>query len=425
MPWQRLVADVLGEYDPSTAVPFYREVWVTIHRQGGKTSLVLPTEVDRCLSWGGPRKVAYTAQTGQDARRKLLEDQVPIIESSPIRAARQKVIRVNGAEGIVFKNGSRIDVLASSAAAGHGRTLDLGVVDEAFHDRDDRREQAMLPAMITRPQAQLLGASTMGTDASIYLNRKVEIGRAATVEDSGFGVAYFEWSIPEDADIDDPEVWWQFMPALGWTISEAAVAHARQTMSEGEFRRAFGNQKTSSDERLIPADVWDAVLDPDAAPTGDLELGLDVNFDRSSGAIGVFGGGQAELIRHDAGTSWMVGEVKRLADRHRAAVVIDGGGPAASIADELEDERVKVRRLSGPEGAAACARMFDSIVDGKVRIRPHQALDDAAAGVVKKPLGDRFVWSRSTSSEDVTPLWALTLAHAHSQQEVGPWIAFD
>ena len=79
----------------------------------------------------------------------------------------------------------------------------LAEIDEAFDDVDDRREQAMLPAMITRPEAQLLVVSTMGTDASTYLNRKVEAGRAAALEGRTSGIAYFEYSIPLDEDVDD------------------------------------------------------------------------------------------------------------------------------------------------------------------------------------------------------------------------------
>ena len=49
------------------------------------------------------------------------------------------------------------------------------------------------------------------------------------------------------------------MPAYGLTIGAPAVKHARATMLEGDFRRAMLNQRTRSDERIIPIDLWDAV----------------------------------------------------------------------------------------------------------------------------------------------------------------------
>lgn len=286
MPWQQMVADVGLEIDSATGLPAYREVVVTVMRQSGKSTLVLSFEVDRCASWGDPQRVAYTAQTGWDARKKLLDDQVPVLRRSKLWKATDHVYRAQGAEAVTWLNGSRIDVMASNSSAGHGRTLDLGVIDEAFDDEDDRREQALLPTLATRPAGQLLVTSTAGTARSMYLKRKVDAGRAATEVDTGSGVAYFEWSIPDDADIDDPEVWWQFMPALGWTIQPEAVAHARQSMSDSEFRRAFGNQWVSVEQGWFPPGTWGACRSDGKIPEfGEVVLGFDGSFSNDSTAL--------------------------------------------------------------------------------------------------------------------------------------------
>jgi len=387
----------------------------------------------------------YTAQTGWEAKTKFLEDQVPTLMASPLAkllkpAGGGRIRRAQGDWGANFGGGGgAIDVLGSSPSAGHGRTLDLGVIDEAWKDEDDRREQAILPAMVTRPMAQLLGFSTMGTDASTYLNRKVETGRAAARDDLGSGMAYVEFSIPEDEDIDDPAVWVRHMPALcptgppcecstDWrhTGSIAAVRHARQTMTEGEFRRAFCNQRSVSAERIIPQTVWAAVQDTDAEPSGDLSWGIDIlrgiTGRADAASIGVYGGGKAAVIASRAGTGWVVERMKKLHGRRPGVIVVDGGGPAASLADDLESARLPVRRLTFGESASACGRMYDAIADGKIRVRPSPELDAAVDGVAKKPVGDRFVWSRSSSSADVTPLMAVTLAmHGSLQVAVEPF----
>src|SRR5439155_13341340 len=98
--------------------------------------------------------------------------------------------------------------------SGHSKTLDQAVMDEIWADEDDRREQGLRPAMVTRPDAQLLVCSTAGTQASTVLNRKVTTGRLAAEENSGHGIAYFEWSAPEDWDPDDEDSYFSFMPAL-------------------------------------------------------------------------------------------------------------------------------------------------------------------------------------------------------------------
>jgi hypothetical protein len=421
MPWQRLVSEVGLELDPVTMLPAYREVIVTVMRQSGKSTLVFGFEVERCLAWGKPQRIAYTAQTGWDARRKLIDDQAPILTSSPLAKAHRKVLRGAGSEGVLFKNGSRIDVMANSVSAGHGRILDLGVIDEAFDDEDDRREQAIVPAMATRADAQLHVVSTAGTSKSLYLRRKVEAGRYATQTDKGTGIAYFEWSIPDDADIDDPETWWTYMPALGWTIGEPVVAHARQTMSDSEFRRGFGNQWTEAEhDRVIPEDIWLKVCSKTSAPGGKLRFAVDCLPDQSAGAITSCGEGVIELVDHRPGTSWMVDRAKALYDNWGGEIVIDGGGPAAYVGGELDRLGIPVVRVNGPELAEACARIYNAIADGDVKFRQHADFDKAVEGLAKRPVGDRFVWSRSTSTTDITPFNAATLAFTPAEAELNP-----
>ena len=66
--------------------------------------------------------------------------------------------------------------------------------------------------------------------------------------------------------------------------------------------------------------------------------------------------------------------------------------------------------LSGREVISATARVFDAIVDRKVRFRDDPGFDKAVSGAVKKPVGDMWVWSRKASANDVTPLIAACLA---------------
>lgn len=414
MPWQQFVADVgleLVETDSGLLIPARREVIVTVPRQNGKTTIVLSWEMDRALNWHIRQRIVYTAQTGNDARKKLLEDQVPMIDASPFKAALAHVRRVNGAEGLNFKGGSQLDVLASGKASGHGRTIGLGVVDEAFDDTDDRREGAMLPAMATVPDAQLFVCSTMGTDASTYWNRKVDAGRDAVFNNFDDGeIAYFEWSAPDDADIDDPKVWEACMPAYGITIGERVVRHARQTMTEGEFRRAFLNQRTAAEDAVFPPDVWNAV-NGDYAPSGKLLFAIDCNPERTSSAIAVASvDGTCEVIEHDQGTSWLVAQAVQKAKRFGVAVAYDPHGPAGVFGDELEKQGVKTIKLTGENFAHACSYFFDGVVDKKLRIRSHAGLNAAVGAAQKRVSGDAWTWARRMSTSDLSPLVAITIA---------------
>ena len=420
MPWQQQVADVALELDADGS-PVYREINVVVPRQCGKTSLMLSLELHRALLWGTAQTIGYTAQTGWDARRKLIDDQVPLLENSPLSPSVKRIYRGAGMEAIHFVNGSRIDVMASNATAGHGRILNQGIIDEAFSDQDDRREGALLPAMATKRDAQLYIISTAGTQESLYLKRKVEQGRAIVEAGLNTGVAYFEWSAGEDADIDDPATYWRTIPALGHTIDERVITHARSTMKEGDFRRAYLCQWTVIDEAAIPAKYVQRVLDATTAPSGRLSFGIDVAIDRSFAAISVADEtGRVELIDHREGVTWVVERTLELWRRHKGHLVVDGYSPANSLVDRLEAGGLPVSRYSLRDMVGACGIFYDAVLDDAIRIRPHASLEAAIESAKRKHIASGWLWSRTVETADLTPLFAATIAYHHATNRRPP-----
>jgi len=266
MPWQRMVADVAGEYTQSAAGEIrlsYQQVVVLTPRQSGKTSWLLAQEVDRAINWGGPQRIAYTAQTGKDARAKLIVDQAVLLRASPLsKAFGVHVFSAAGSEAITFGNGSRIGIVyPGHSGGGRGQTIDLGIVDEAQDDVDDMREAGLAPTMITRANSQLLIASTAGFETSVYLSGKVAAGRDAVTNGVRSGIAYFEWSAPDGAPIDAETTWEGCMPAYGITVDPAKIRAEFQVREEGTFRREYLNQWTTAKQSLISEALWNAVCE--------------------------------------------------------------------------------------------------------------------------------------------------------------------
>lgn len=416
MPWQRLVADVGGEL-LDDGRPAYRQVVFTVSRQSGKTTLVLGWEVQRAVGWGEPQRIAYTAQTGQDARKKIREDQFPLLERhAKALGVKLPFHRTPGELGVSFVNGSRLIEVASSPDAGHGQTFDLAVEDELFADTDDRRDQALRPAMITRQKAQVLACSTMGTEDSIPWNALVERGRRAAETGQRTGIAYFEWSAPDGADPADPATWWGCMPALGFTIAEHDIRlewEAHQTR-ENEFRRAYLNQQTKADDRVIPATLWNAVCDPNVTASGSVVFAIDATPERNAGSIVACSTGQLpviEVVDHRRGNlSWMAARAAELAARHNSPVALEVRGPAGSLLAQLEAAGVKVVPAGSPDLVVASAQFFDAVVESQLRVRREPVLDAAAAAATRRSVGDAWAWGRRSTQEDVSPLIAASLA---------------
>jgi len=408
MPHQRWVVDVALEMDGDR--PAYREVCLTIPRQSGKSTLLLSMMVWAALQ-GKRRRVAYTAQTGSDARKKLKLDFVPMLMDSELAQLVEQVRLANGEESIQFVNGSRIEALPSTLTAGHGMTLaGGGFIDEAFADVDDRREQAMLPAMATCPDAQLWVVSTAGTEGSAYLQRKVQLGRKQVAEGAISGLAYFEWSAPEGANPDDEQVWAECMPALGRTIDVSAIRHARQTQPDGEFRRAWLNQWTTTDERVIPEAAWLAILTDRAWPDEGLTFGVDITLDRQRSSIVVADmAGTIELIENKEGTDWLADRVRGLLAAHGGRCVVDAYGPAGNLVDELHD--IDVVKYGTRDSVSAANAFYDAVMQQNgVAVRPHDALTAAVGAAQKKPVGSGWLWARTDPAADLSPLHAATIA---------------
>ena len=422
LPWQQHVLAVATEQDAGR--PVYREVVVTVPRQSGKTTVLLLVELDRALLWGGPQTISYSAQTGTDARRKVLDDQLPVLKRSPLAGTVGRVLQGIPTQ-VAFRSGSRLDVATSSDRLVHGQTVHLGVVDEAWADDDDRREQALVPAMATVGDAQMWVASTAGTERSTYLRRKVETGRLLAGRGVTEGTAYFEWSAPDDAAHDDPAVWAGCMPALGRLIDRHTVEHALGTMRDDEFRRAWLNQWVEgSASRVIPVELWERVIGPQVTPAGGLVFAVDAPPERDWASVAVADrDGRVELIEHQPGVGWLIDWISDRARRWRAPVALSTSGPLGGFADALERAGVTLRRYNPTEAAHASVGFYDAIIDQRVQVRSDPRLDGAVAGATKRPRGEVWLWGRLDPTIVVSPLVAASLAYDAAQRiEAAPSI---
>jgi phage terminase large subunit-like protein len=418
MPWQRQVADVALEIDPDTGDLAYREVILTVPRQSGKTTLQLAVMVHRCLGFGGPQNVLYTAQDLNHAALKWGDEHVPLLQRSPLGKL-VKVRRQRGAEAILWANGSRHGISAPTEQAGHSQTLDVAMIDEAWARTDDKLEQGLSPTMITRKSAQLWVVSTAGTASSVWLRSKVDAGRLAP---QGRRTAYFEWSADPESDPADPAVWETCMPALGYTITEDTIQGEYDRLDRDAFLRSYLNlwpdEMPAAEWLVITEAEWEACLDPRSQPAGRVALALDVTPDRAWASIAAAGRRSdgllhVELVEHRAGTGWIVERLTGLIAKWSPyCLVIDAGSAAGALIPELEAAGVRITRPTVREVAGASAALFDETRSETLGIRHlgQVPLTRAVAGAAQRPLADAWTWNRRGSNVVVSPLVACSLA---------------
>lgn len=452
MPWQQFVADVAGEIDVDGQLAYDTIVLVGVGRQGGKTELKDNAAVHRSTAMvptHGPQLSTFTMQTRDKARQKLQElsrklagaprsfREVTNPKRRPTQLTEWKLSLNNGSEHIQFGPATMLKIDAPTRTGGHGDSLDLGQIDEAFAHQDDAIETAMEPAMATRRDAQLWVISSAGDERSTYLWRKVLAGRAACEafaagDREAFGrTAYFEWSAPDELDPGDRRTWWAACPALGFTIGERFLASKWEKALMGgregidRFRRSYLSQwpevPVLNDElgwRHVPEELWTLLTEPKHRARGRIRYGLDVDVNAHGeewASIGCSDGRHLELgTPEDAGPGidWVVPTLAAQRDVV-GQVWIDPRGPAGKLVPALKRAKVGLHLATPQEMVQASMLWLDAVKGGEVRHVGQAPLTRAVGGVATKAVGDgQWRWSRSQSAVDIGPLWAVTLAWA-------------
>ncbi|MBF6483852.1 hypothetical protein IU431_06730 [Nocardia otitidiscaviarum] len=424
MPWQHQVADVALEVDDRGRF-VHPLVVISVPRQSGKTTLVLAKHVHRCLS--RPRARAWhTAQTGQDARDQWREMAGRML-NSPLAPLISVKWGAGDSRMIFPRTGSELRPHPPTVDALHGKQSDLNDIDEGWVFDDAQGAalmQAIVPTQATRPGAQTIILSTMGTADSTWFHGLSDRGR-----DGDPGVCYFEWSIPDDADPLDLDIVAAHHPAYGHTIDMDALKRARDQLGDkpGEFARAYGNRRTGAGERLFPLERWNAAqttvpIPADARPA----FGAAVAIDRSETAIVaaalVDGVPVVELVDHRPGTAWAAPRIRELAAAHRNhGIAIDRAGPSVTLADELAVAGVALLPITTRDVCAAAANLLDRIVPAeggspRILFRTDPAFSAAADIATTRPVGDAFALARRISGSIATLEAAALAAYALDHQ---------
>ena len=413
-PHQRLVADLLGERAPDGIGYAYPVAVVLFPRQTGKTTFAFDLAMGRCLDQPGYR-AAYTAQTGHVTTERFGE-RMAELAGTPL-GRRALLRRSQGTERVSFGS-SYLKAFPPRDGALRGSALDLVVIDEPQEidaELGVALDQTILPTFTTRPRRQLILIGTAGTDQSAFLARYLAMARAGAA-----GVALAEFGAADDDDPTDPAVWRRCHPGLAAGLTDTgALSSALAVMGPASFAREYLCVWVAGGSRIIPAADWSAIRHRDAIPRdGSLPvLGVDVALDRSAAAVvacwPAAGAGLPvlEVVDYAPGVSWAAPRLAELAAGHGAPVVAaTGAGPVLTVVDDAARLGVDVVTLTDRDYTAACAGLLDRVTDRTMWHRGEPALDAAVAGAGRRTVGDGWAWSRRTSTADVCPLVAGSVA---------------
>ena len=439
MPWQEYFFRIVSEMRENKT-PRYKTVGLTLPRQCGKTFNLLVYMVHALLAYNKRMNIVYAAQTGKDARSRLENTFMPIIQDAGLI----KPFGIHARYGhvgdvYVAKTHSRLTTYGGSDTSGHGDTLNRAIIDEAFAHSDQAIEIALRPAMRTVRDAQMLIVSAAGDDTSDYFNDKTDRGRILLdainnapsmsvrkqlLDELEF--AWIEWSAPDDSDIDDPAVWAACTPSLGYLIDLGTIKAERQDQDENTFRRAALNQRVrTANFSVIPRALWEScqVRHTDPTDSDMVVAGIHASPDREFSSIVMAGSnGHIQIASYANGVDYMKEIIRRVwglrsQTNVKKVAVFDTGHFGGDEAAAMEKEGIEVVRYTTNMLRHACGRLRERMFNGELVVERNQKLTQAVGAGEKRVSGSQWLWDEDVQDVNLTPLISMTLAVDAAKEE--------
>jgi hypothetical protein len=406
------------------------EVGVEVPRQNGKDA-ILEVRTLAGLYLIGERLITFSAHqfdTSLEAFRRLLE----LVEEADLQREIKRISRSHGEEGIELKSGQRVRYRTRTKGGGRGFSGDCLILNEAMI-LPESAMGSVFPTLAARPNPQVWYTGS-AVDKEVH-----EHGVVFTrVRDRGhrrdrrlgwweFGAHGYEHpdEIPPEVAAD-PVTWLQANPAMSVRIAEEYIRAEQGALASRTFaveRLGVGDRPSTDDtaDQKIDAAAWDALEDRESRRTGPIVFVFDVSPDDRSAAIAV-GGRRAdglrhvEIVDHRPGTGWLEDRVIELYEKHSPKeIVCDARGPASEFVETLKNRGVRVETMDAREHAQACSSLVSAVKGGMLRHLGTSEVRAALKGAATRPLGDAWAWARKTSSVDICPLVAVTLAQRKAE----------
>ena len=439
LPWHHQVADVLGEIDPDTDQYAYVGAVITTPRQSAKTTFAGAAMEHRVMTRPGAR-VWYTEKSQNDAREWLAEEHAPLVRSNPVFDAQARIRIGNNAPSVSWPRlGSKLGVFSPNARGIKGKQSDLTVIDECQEidaDRGRAIDRAGSPTQVTRPGAQTWKMGTAGTIESSWWLKSILRGRADVEAGRRSGIAYFDWSCPDELDPTAPESWPLFHPAYGFTIDDAGMRAQIELLGD-LFPQEMGNQWPAgavSGKDVITEAAFTRVTERAELPAGGVVFGVAPAAARENAAVVAAwrdedGMIRADLSHYEDGLQWVMTGPKSvpmlLASWPGSAVGMANETPDLVVSDPLTRGGVDVATLTVREFAAATGYLIGLVDTGHIRVCPSPRMAKSVEEGRLRSVGQGSAWLRrgrpSASAVVALTVAVWTLEHVEPEAEIIPF----
>jgi phage terminase large subunit-like protein len=271
-------------------------------------------------------------------------------------------------------SGARLDVVAATRDGSRGRSINGLLYIDEVREISEEGYRAAMPVTRAHANSHVLLTSNAGDAFSTVLNQLRE--RALDNPPKSFG--FYEYSAPQYCKIDDRAAWAQANPALGYTITEAAIEEAIATSPIENTRTETLCQWIDSLSSPWPHGILEETSNSELQipPGGYTVFGFDVSPSRRNASLvagqilpdGKIGVGILQTWESAVSVDDLkiAAEIKAWSDQYRPRQICYDKYTTQSIADKLSNAGCMVQDISGQQFYQACGDLLDGLVNHRV-----------------------------------------------------------
>jgi phage terminase large subunit-like protein len=305
----------------------------SLPRRNGKNEVIVIREM---LALEKGEQVLHTAHrttTSHSAWERLIK----LLDKAKIKYTS---LRASGREKVKTENGGRVEFRTRTSTGGLGEGFDLLIIDEAQEYTED--QESALKYVVSdsqNPQTIMCGTPPTPISSGTVFNNLRKKALGGSTKNTGWA----EWSVDEESDVYNKDLWYLTNPSLGTILTERAIEdEIGSDIMDFNIQR-LGLWIRYNQKSAISLTDWDNVkLDRLPKLKGKLFVGIKYGSDGANVAMSIAVKTIDDKVFVEAidcqtvrnGNNWIIQFLKS-ADIQKVAV--DGAGGQSLLATEMKD----------------------------------------------------------------------------------------
>ena len=382
----------------------------SLPRRNGKNEIIAIREL---LALDKGEQVLHTAHrttTSHAAWERLIK----LLDKAKIK---HTSLRASGREKVETENGGRVEFRTRTSTSGLGEGFDLLIIDEAQEYTEDQ-ESALKYVVSDSQNPQTIMCGTPPTPISsgtVFTNlRKTALGGGAK------NTGWAEWSVENESDVYDKDLWYLTNPSLGTILTERAIEDEIGTDDIDFNIQRLGLWIKYNQKSAISENDWDILTVKDIEELdGNLYAGIKYGRNGANVALSIALKTKDDRIFIECidcqsvrnGNEWIIDFLRKAPVKK---IVVDGAGNQNILASDMREYGLKKPILpTVKEIIIANSKWEKAIFDKTICHAGQPSLREVAVNCKKRFIGSQggFGYEAIYEEHEIALMDSAMLAH--------------